>query len=271
MKRFTPFAEVNGLLEAVLSGAQRALGHCFAGMYLHGSLAAGDFDPERSDIDFLVATADPLPADRVAALGAMHAAIATSELAWATNYEGSYIPLQALRRHDPSDSIHPAVRVDGSFGLDHHGNEWIIQRHLIRERGIVLAGPAPQTLVDPISPDQLRQAARGTLRDWWAPQLRDPFRLKNSEYQAYGVLTMCRALYTIECGAVGSKPQAAAWVNGRLGHRWGGLIDAALSWRHGVRLDHLDEVLHFIQYTLERAEGWSKGEGATTNEQRTQT
>lgn len=250
----TPYADINALLNTLLSDVQMILGGLFVGMYVHGSLANGDFDPQRSDIDFVVVTTDDLPGEMVAALEAMHASIAVSNLKWATNYEGSYIPQHALRRYDPDRTLHPAVRVDGSFGVDRHGSEWVIQRHVIREQGIVLAGPAPQTLIDPVPANDLRRAALGVLREWWAPQLRAPFRLHNSEYHAYAVLTMCRVLYTLEFGTVASKPQAARWTQKRLGGRWVGLIDQALSWQHGVELDGLNEVLDFIRYTLERSE-----------------
>lgn len=244
---------VNELLRAICSGAQAVLGSEFVGMYVHGSLALGDFDPDRSDIDFVVVTEGELPAETIAALGAMHARIAAGDLKWRTNYEGSYIPLRAFRRHDLACAVHPCVEVDGTFQLARHGPEWVIQRHVIREKGIVLAGPPPATLIDPIAPDDLRSATAQLLQGWWRSLLQDPVRLSDSEYQAYAILTMCRALYTLETGAIATKPQAARWAQGRIGARWGGLIAEALAWRHGVKLDRLSEVREFIRETVEGA------------------
>jgi hypothetical protein len=167
--------------------------------------------------------------------------------------EGSYIPQPMLRRYDPAHADHPALRVDGSFDVDHHSSDWIIQRHVIRERGIALAGPDPRTLIDPVSPDDLREAARGILREWWSPMLDDPSRLRDSEYQAYAVLTMCRALYTIRHGAVVSKTDAARWVQSALGESWSALIEQALAWQRGETWDRLDDVLALIRYTLEHS------------------
>jgi hypothetical protein len=118
------------------------------------------------------------------ALEAMHARITANGLKWATKLEGSYIPQQALRRYDPTHAQHPALRVDGSFGADGYGSDWVIQCHVVREQGIVVAGPAPQTLIEPVLPNELRQAALATLHEWWSPQLHDPVRLHSSEYQA---------------------------------------------------------------------------------------
>lgn len=258
----TRYRDVNALLDTLLAGTRRILGSDLIGMYVHGSVATGDFDPDRSDIDFLVVSRDELPAQTVSALQAMHARIAASDLKWVKNYEGSYIPQRAIRRHDPAHSRHPVIRVDGSFGVDEHGSEWIIQRHVIREHGIVLAGPSPETLIDPISADDLRLAVSRLLREWWMPQLDDPFRLYSSEYQAYAILTMCRALYTIEFGAIASKRQAARWAQKALGGTWVGLIESAVKWQRGVELDRLHEALEFIRYTLEhtpRPEGRDAG------------
>jgi len=250
----TPYPDVNAVLHLLLSSVQAVLGNRFVGLYLHGSLASGDFDPHRSDIDFVVVTADELPDDMLPALEAMHVRIAASDLRWASKLEGSYIPQRAFRRYDPTHALHPALRVDGSFAVDQHGSDWIIQRHAIREEGVALAGPAPEALIDPVHPDDLRRAALGILREWWSPQLDDHTRLRSSEYQAYAVLTMCRALYTLQHGIVAWKSVAARWAQSTLGEPWAALIERALAWRRGAQLDSLNETLDFIRYTLERAE-----------------
>ena len=221
----TPYEDVNVVLGRLLAGVQRVLEQRFVGLYVFGSVAESTFDPQRSDIDFLVATDGQLPDEMHPALAAMHARITASDLVLADRLEGSYIPQAALRRYDPDNARHPALRMDGSFDVDHHGSDWIIQRHVIREGSMVMAGPDARTLIDPVSPVQLRWAAQATLREWWAPQLGDHSRLLSSEYQAYAVLTMCRALYTIQSGTVTSKPLAARWAQERLDDRWSPLIE----------------------------------------------
>ncbi len=61
--RPTPYPEVDAALHYFHVGAQTALGPLFRGMYLTGSLALGDFDPRRSDIDFIVVTDGDVTAD----------------------------------------------------------------------------------------------------------------------------------------------------------------------------------------------------------------
>lgn len=241
------------LLQALLAGAQEVLGEELVGLYLLGSLAIGGFKEGRSDVDFAAACERPLTEETIARLAAMHARITAGGLPFAEHMEGSYIHLSALRRYDPADTHYPALRCDGSFAVDHHGPEWIIQRHVLREHGRVLYGPDPRTLIDPIPPEALRGAAAGTLREWWAPMLDDPKLLRSVEYQAYAALTMCRGLYTIHTGGVASKPAAAAWALQTLDARWAGLIERALAYPDGPQPDRLAETLEFIRFTVQQA------------------
>ena len=114
---------------------------------------------------------------------------------------------------------------------------------------MALVGLPPQTLIDPISPDALRQAVLDLLW-WWELQLEDTSRVEQSGYQAYAILTMCRILYTMEHGAIVTKPAAARWVQEHLEERWGRLIGRALDWQPGKQLKCLEATLDFIRYTL---------------------
>lgn len=256
----TPYPEVNAILHDLLTGVKTILGDHFVGMYLYGSLAIGDFRPDNSDIDFLVVTADELPGEMVRALQALHAHIAASGSKWATELEGSYIPQQALRSYDPAHALHLNIeRGEGeSLRVKQHESDSVIQRYIVREHGIVLAGPAPHTLIDPISPDELRRAVLDLLYSWWAPMLDDPARLLSPGYRSYAVLTMCRMLYTLQTAAVVSKSVAARWAQQVLGEPWSALIERALAYPHDAQADTLNLTLDFIRCTVERSQRTSE-------------
>jgi predicted nucleotidyltransferase len=246
----TPYPEINELLARFQREARSLLGAQFAGLYLHGSLAAGDFDPGSSDIDFLVVTAGELPEAALPGLAALHAQLA-QESRWGAELEGSYIPRGVVRRYDPQAAVHPHIERYGRLAVEQHDMDWLIQRHVLREHGLALFGPPPLELVDPVSPEALRQATAALLRGWWAQQLADPWRLDEPGYQAYAVLTMCRARYTFMHGAVASKPVAARWAQVHCGPRWVGLIDRAQ--QHKLGAETLPETLAFLRATLARA------------------
>ena len=188
----------------------------------------------------------------------MHARIAARDTHWATQLEVSYIPRRALRRRDPGDCLHPHLdRGRGeTLRLREHDSDWVVQRHVLRERGLTLAGPDPRTLIEHVSPDDLRRAMHDLL--WWPAEiLYDPARIGTRGYQSYLVLTMCRILYTLRHGAVVSKRAAADWAQETLGARWSPLIERAWAGRREPRraatTEDIDATLDLIRHTLEQA------------------
>lgn len=237
-------------LNALLAALRETLSADFVGLYLYGSLASGDFDPQTSDIDFVAVTRDELDDAAIAALDAMHARLWQSGDPWAAKLEGSYIPQAALRRYNPTDPPRPTVN-EGRFYLAPHAADWIIQRHILREHGVAVAGPPLRDLIDPVPAEDVRRAVRENLRDWWRPMLDNPARLGTPEYLAYAVLTMCRARYTLAHGDIASKPASARWAQAALAPRWRDLIARAAAWRPGVPFDRFDDVAAFMRETLD--------------------
>lgn len=241
----TPYAEVNAILHEVRARVQAILGPHFLGMYLYGSLALGDFSPLTSDIDYVVVTDTDLLPDRVAALHAMHADLAATWVPWGAELEASYIPQPALRRHDPAQVPYPRIERGEELRVHKYDSGNIIQRYLLREYSIPLAGPPIQGWIDPVHPDDLRRDVAAILQEWLVPLRDDPVSLRHRGYQAYIVLTICRMFYTFQFGAIVSKPAAARWAREALGPRWTPLIDRALA-------DDTNETRDLIQYTLDR-------------------
>jgi len=248
----TPYADVNRLLTFMLERVQTILGAQLVGFYLYGSLSSGDFDPESSDVDFLIVTEGELGSDMLDALREMHANIEASGLPYARRLEGSYIPRAALRRYDPQNAMHPTIGIDWEFGISQHGTNWVLERSIVREQGIVVWGAPPKTPIDPVTPEELRTAVCGMLHDFWQAQLGGPDWLRPRDYQAFAILSLCRALYTISEGKVVSKPEAASWAKQRLDPQWRGLIDQALEWRHEHQADDMADMLEFLRFAVAR-------------------
>ncbi len=246
----TPYSEVNILLLTLLTRVQTILREKLVGFYLYGSLSLGDFDPASSDIDFLVVTTEDLSGTVLEDLRDMHASIASSGLPYATRLEGSYIPRVALRRYDPHNASHPTIGVDWEFHVGHHESHWVIERFIVREHGIIIWGPSPKELIDPIPPSALREAVCEKLRIFWQAQLSGPAWLRPRDYQAFAVLTLCRALYTLKQGTIVSKPEAAAWAYQTLDPEWQPIIKRALIWRQQHAEDDLTETLDFLRFAI---------------------
>jgi hypothetical protein len=262
----TPYPEVNVVLNELLPDVQEILGNQFIGMYLYGSLAYGGFD-EDSDVDYVVVTKDDLPDALFAALQEMHTRIAALDSWCATQLEGSYIPLHALRTFDPVRVLH--LHIDRGRGeqLKRMKIEddrirrawwggWVILRAVLLESGITLAGPAPAALMDPVTTEELKQANLTDLHGWFEPMLEGTAQLESFGYQPYAVLTMCRILHTYERGTIVSKQDAAKWAQERLEEPWKSLIDRAWYGRHHPEIkaspDEIKLTQDFIRFALER-------------------
>jgi hypothetical protein len=161
----------------------------------------------------------------------MHVEIKASGAPLTNVLEGSYIPVGAMRRYDPANSDHPSIGVDWDFGVREHGWNWVLERDNILRSGHALAGPAPADLIDPVGPEERKTAVRHVLTESWA-RIGKPDWLQQAAYQAFAILTMCRALYTLDTGEQATKPQAARWAGDALGQPWRDCIGWALEHRH---------------------------------------
>ena len=245
----TPYPAVDAIANTLFSRVHETLGDDLIGFYLDGSLALGDFDPTTSDVDFLAAIARPLPPAAFDALAAMHRRLRDSGRPYATELERSYIPLPALRRHDPADATFANHErgPEEILKYKYHHSDWVIHRYTVREQGVVLYGPPPATLIDPVSAGDVRRATDDVLRSWWGTAEAVAYiRAAPPGGLAFIALTMCRALYALEYGAVVSKPVAGRWALTALDVRWHTLIERSLAWQ--LDESHKPEMIAFVKY-----------------------
>jgi aminoglycoside adenylyltransferase-like protein/nucleotidyltransferase-like protein len=254
----TPFADLNHVLAELVDGAQHVLGDNFCGAYLQGSFAVGDAD-EHSDVDFIVVTKDEVSPEEQAGLRALHQRLYAMPTPWAQHLEGSYVPREVIVRPDPERR--PLLYLDNGgteFQMDHHDNTAVV-RWSLREHGVVLAGPEPDAVVDPIGPDDLRADVRWAIGEW-----REWFESMDSISRralAVAVLSHCRMLHTLAIGKVTSKRVAGEWALAELAPEWSPLIRWALDDRPDpwVKVHESAEpalvlrTREFMNYVAERA------------------
>ncbi len=252
----TPFPDLNAVLAHFLTEVRAALGDNFVGAYLQGSFAVGDAD-EHSDCDFIVAVERDLTPDEIGRIDALHAAIHDLPYEpWRHRLEGSYAPVAVLRRlsaepRDPPGELRSADWTDPGLGgalaryyplvyLDHgakrtarsaHDNTQVV-RWSLREKGVVLAGPDPRTLIDPVTPAMLREEVLETMSLVAFLGL-EPMSMK--AWQSFWVGLHCRMLHTLATGRVGSKDAGTAWALEHLESRWAPLIKKAQAIKEGAR------------------------------------
>jgi hypothetical protein len=241
----TPYPELNAVLAHLLREVRALLGANFVGAYLQGSFAVGDFS-EGSDCDFVIVTRRDIARDELPAFQAMHAAIHELPFPrWRNGLEGSYAPAAVLRRWsteprdppgeprgcywgDPGASGSPP-RAYPFWYLDHGASHLVRSEHdntevvrwVLREKGVVLAGPDPRELIDPVPPAALRAEVRETMDRCLALDL-TPIDMR--AWLNFWVGLYCRMAHTLATGAVWSKKAGQAWALAHLDPAWSEFI-----------------------------------------------
>jgi hypothetical protein len=134
---------------------------------------------------------------------------------------------------------------------------------VVRERGVVLAGPSPVELVDPIPAGLLRREILETIGDWGREILTEPERFDNRFYQSFIVLSYCRMLHDLHNGCIQSKRAGAEWAKVVLDSSWSGLIDRAWGGRPNPSLAvrqpadpaDFEKTLAFVRYAIDASVG----------------
>ena len=249
----TPYGDVNRVLLELTSRIRIILGGQFVGLYLYGSLALGDFDPRTSDIDFICVTQSELSAELIDALQAMHGEFDRSDSPWARKVEAAYIPLDALEFPASTSTPYPQVEKDREIFLAPLEAGWAFQRYTLRERGVVVYGPRPDSFTDPVDLVEMQQAAVAILGRWQEQARQDADWIdwvRRRSAQGFVVLTICRLLYSLATGSVASKPAAARWAQKTLALRWRALIQGALAGQYDeqeISDLELEETLGFLE------------------------
>jgi hypothetical protein len=256
----TPDDQVNIVLQDFTARIQAILGSQFVGLYLYGSLALGDFDPQSSDIDLIVVTLSELSPELLPALRAMHREFDRSGSPWAGKVEAAYAPLEALRNPAPTARPFPQVEKGTQLFLAPPEAGWAFQRHTLREQGLIVSGPGPGTLTGPVDRAEMQRAAAAILGGWQAQARQDPDWLdwvRRRGPQSFVVLTICRLLYSLKTGSVVSKPAAARWAQKNSEPGRAALIQRALAGQQGedeVSELELEATLGFLDEALIQAQ-----------------
>jgi predicted nucleotidyltransferase len=219
--------EIEILLDEILERLRSNLGEKLVGLYLYGSLVAGDFDYEVSDIDLLAATETIINDQEFAALEKMYAELSKKFPRWDNRIETAYVSLDALRTFKTKLSRIANTSPGEPLHFLDAGRDWLLNWYFVRESGVILFGPPPGKIVPEISQREFIEAVREQAQERAA----NVDKSKNSRpYQAYLIMTMCRALYAVRNGEQVSKKRAAEWTKKKF-PEFAALIENAFEWR----------------------------------------
>lgn len=221
--------QIHALLHELFLCIQKVFGDKFLGLYLYGSLVAGDFDRVISDIDLLAVVSEPVTDPELVSLKKLHDDIANNYPSWRDRVEVQYVSAAALQTFKTQKSTIVTISPGEPMHFIKAGRDWLINWFDVQEHGKVLFGPNPATFIPTISKEEYKASMREQ-----APCLHEWIRGYDSKSArgpcAYVVLTLCRIFYGVVHGEQVSKPKAASWVSNEF-PQWAELIREATAWR----------------------------------------
>lgn len=181
-------------LDALVADIRAVVGEGVVGVYLHGSLALGCFNPALSDLDLLVVTRRALTPHQRQALGPV--------LSRSGRIEISFVAAPSLRpwRHPAPFDLHFSWNQGRLVGP---GEDHDLAAHVrvTRHAGVALLGPPPAEVFPEVPWEDYEDSLRRDLA--WS---------HDNATELYGVLSPARIWATLSTKEIHSKESGAAWA-----------------------------------------------------------
>lgn len=230
-------SDLKGQVRRLISGLQHALSDNIVGVYLHGSLAMGCFNPLRSDVDLLVAIREGMSS--CAKLRLAHLLLGVSRKPYPL--EVSFLAQADLTpcRFPTPFAFHYSEMWRQHFSEQLTSNRgepdwgWEAQTDpdlaahitILHHRGVALLGAPIQAVFPPVpSEDYLAAIWEHDAKSIVHSIERSPI---------YGVLNLCRVLWYVCDGTISSKEEAGIWAAAALPEGFQELVRHALELYRG--------------------------------------
>jgi hypothetical protein len=169
-------------------------------VWAHGSLASGDYQPGRSDLDLIAILDRPCTAADQQHLGEVHESLGGA-FALASKLHCSYC---AARELDDPEHLHLTWAHEEFM----HRRVTPVTRRELHDFGLVLYGEAPAALLPPVTGGQLAKFVVQDLEGFWLPSLDHLARWERDIWVDLGLLTLARATVTLRDGKLITKAEA---------------------------------------------------------------
>ncbi|MDG9727975.1 MULTISPECIES: nucleotidyltransferase [unclassified Streptomyces] len=174
-------------------------------VWAHGSLAGGDYQEGRSDLDLIAVPGRPVTARTAWRLGLLHARLRAEPLAGQLHC--TYL--------SPDSVADPARRhLTWAHGQLFKRPVTPVTRRELHTFGRVLHGESPGPVLPRVSDTELAGFVVRDQRDFWRPAVRRGELWRQDVWVDLGLLTFARATVTLRDGDLISKRQALAELRG---------------------------------------------------------
>ena len=231
-------AGIKDLLDEIVENFRRVLRDNLVGIYLHGSLAMGCFNPDYSDLDFLVVVRESLNVEKKKEIVDFTLRISKSKNVPKKGLEFSVVLQDVLENFEyPTpfelhyskmwESDYEKGKVD--YTKKNRDPDLAAHVTIILSKGIRLFGKPIEEAFHPIPEEYYVRSILQDVEDIRADVTADP---------VYSVLNLCRVLYYLKERVISSKAEAGIWALENTSSEFKELIETAL----GVYRGEINEV-----------------------------
>lgn len=253
--------EIQLLLRDYVTLLDQKCSGLIAGVYLHGSIALGAFDPSQSDIDFITVLKRRCNEVEFEHLRNIHQQIAGKYPHW--KMDGSYLQTEDLGQS--CEAIEPYPYCASHDGVLHLRGQYEVNPvtwWLLKTRGIAIVGSDPQTLNFSISWEVVSAYTRNNLKTYWANWTRRPWlyvALLTDYNVQWVVLGVLRLYCALQKNDIVTKSAASECGLNTLPKEWHQVIREAISIRdtgrgHFYRLRAMRawDTVRFVRYIIRK-------------------
>lgn len=216
-------AELQTFLDRYVEALHEQLPEAVHGVYLHGSISLGAFNPETSDLDFVtILNRKPTQAD-ISALQVVHNQM-NRESRFGRRMEGHYVPLDDMTVGVP-EFLYPSFAEGRYEGLR---SVMKLYWYQLRNAGVRIYGPAPSSVFPEVPWSKISAEMQTNLNHYWTEKAKNGIALLSEGPVEFAVLTICRILYTLDKHKITSKTSAGRYALENLPFEWHLLVKEAL-------------------------------------------
>lgn len=244
--------EYTVFLNEITEASKQIFGEKLVGVYLHGSLAMGCFNPKKSDIDLILVIGDEITDEEK--LEFMNIVVQMNEKAPKKGLELSVVKREVCQefRYPTPFELHFSPMHLNWFQTDPQGyvknmkgtdKELAAHFNIIRTYGIVLYGTAIKEVFSEVPREIYFDSIFGDIENAKEDIIREPM---------YIVLNLCRVLAAVQEHLVLSKVQGGEWGLSHIPQEYYELIQSALKSYASEKEMMVDKAyaLRFAEYML---------------------
>jgi len=201
----------------------------FYGLYLYNSVAMGNFEPQYSDVDFVVILKSKLSNEEILKLKILHENFGRKHK-FGAKLDGMYLQYGMLGKLNNDIEKYPYVK-DASLCEAGYFDINNVTWWSLKEYEMAIDSPSIKDELLDINFNDVIQTMKYNLNEYWLSKLETTEIFEQDMWVEFAVVTLSRIVYTLQDGEIKSKSQSCSYIANEY-PEWLDVIQEALAIRN---------------------------------------